>query len=154
MKRKRNPVVETEVLTKSGRRCCICFGLSRDFEVKKGQIAHLDHDPTNTTTSNLAFLCLEHHDFYDTKTSQSKGLTLQEVKSYREELYEAFQAFKDENLPQVQNGLREFFIAQQHLHAEIIEKLELIISSMNGWPEHQRNIEQKSLDILDTIKEQ
>jgi hypothetical protein len=79
---------ETEVLTRSRRRCCICFGLARDVEVKKGQIAHLDHDSSNSSLDNLAFLCLEHHDLYDSSTSQSKNLTMAEVKKYRAELYD------------------------------------------------------------------
>lgn len=81
--------IETEVLTRSGRRCCICFGLGADFEEKAGQIAHLDRDPSNCKIENLAFLCLPHHDQYDSKTSQSKGLTISEVKQYRTQLYEA-----------------------------------------------------------------
>lgn len=56
--------------------------------MKKGQIAHLDRDRTNNAEDNLAFLCLDHHDEYDSKTSQSKGLTEQEVKVYREQLYQ------------------------------------------------------------------
>ncbi len=77
-----------EVLTRSRRRCCICFGLRRDIEVKAGQIAHLDGDRSNNTFDNLAFLCLEHHDHFDSRTSQSKNFTLSEVKKYREELYD------------------------------------------------------------------
>jgi Leucine-rich repeat (LRR) protein len=81
------PDIETKVLTLSRRRCCLCFGLNGDFGEKKGQIAHLDHDRTNNKLENLAFLCLEHHDSYDSKTSQSKGIKEKEVKNYREELY-------------------------------------------------------------------
>jgi deoxycytidine triphosphate deaminase len=33
------------------------------------------------------FLCLEHHDLYDTKTSQSKGITRHELIFYRDALY-------------------------------------------------------------------
>ena len=80
---------ETEVLTQSGRRCCICFGLHRDFDLKQGQIAHLDRNNQNNKFENLAFLCLEHHDMYDTTTSQSKGWTPDEVKKYRDLLYKA-----------------------------------------------------------------
>jgi len=80
--------IETTVLLKSRRRCCICFGLNRDIEHKPGQIAHLDHNSSNNKLENLAFLCLTHHDQYDTKTSQSKNLTLNEVKHYRKQLYE------------------------------------------------------------------
>jgi hypothetical protein len=57
-------------------------------EVKTGQIAHLDRDRSNSTADNLAFLCLVHHDHYDSRTSQSKNLTVGEVKAYRTELYD------------------------------------------------------------------
>jgi DNA-binding transcriptional regulator YhcF (GntR family) len=87
-RKKPTPVTEAEVLTRSRRRCCICFGLSRSVEVKAGQIAHLDGDNSNSDLDNLAFLCFEHHDQYDSSTSQSKNFTLPEVKRYREELYE------------------------------------------------------------------
>lgn len=79
---------QTEVLLQSRRRCCICFGLNRDFDEKKGQIAHLDRNNKNHKFDNLAFMCLEHHDVYDTQTSQSKGWTKDEVKRYRDLLYE------------------------------------------------------------------
>lgn len=78
---------ETSVLVKSGRRCAICFGLHSDTRVQKGQIAHLDQDPSNSTETNLLFLCLLHHDEYDSRTSQAKGLTMEEVRHYRQQLY-------------------------------------------------------------------
>jgi len=81
------PQTEMQVLTSSRRRCCICFGLNRDVRVKVGQIAHLDRDNTNTALDNLAFFCFEHHDRYDSRTSQSKNFSISEVKSYRDELY-------------------------------------------------------------------
>src|SRR5262245_7155701 len=34
-----------------------------------GQIAHLDHDPTNNKLENLCFVCQPHHGQYDSKTS-------------------------------------------------------------------------------------
>ena len=80
---------ETEVLLSSRRRCAICFGLNRDASVKQGQIAHLDRDRSNNKIENLAFLCLDHHDQYDSRMSQSKGLKSTEVKYYRAELEEA-----------------------------------------------------------------
>jgi hypothetical protein len=85
---------ETEVLIKSGRRCCICFGLHRDLEPKQGQIAHLDRDHQNNNVENLAFLCLPHHDEYDTRTSQSRGWTIREAKQYRSMLYEAIEELR------------------------------------------------------------
>jgi hypothetical protein len=81
--------VITGVLRSSRRRCCICFGLNRDTSLKAGQIAHLDQDSANSAEDNLAFLCLEHHDEFDSRTSQRKGLTRGEVKAYRSELYQA-----------------------------------------------------------------
>lgn len=87
-RKKPDQVTETEVLTRSRRRCCICFGLNRDVQVKSGQIAHLDGNSSNSEQDNLVFLCLEHHDQVDSRTSQSKNLTIQEVKKYREELHE------------------------------------------------------------------
>lgn len=56
--------------------------------MKKGQIAHLDHDSSNNDLESLAFLCLPHHDQYDSRTSQSKNFMTAEVKGYRRELHE------------------------------------------------------------------
>ena len=85
--------VKDDVLVRSRRRCCICYGLHHDSEPKKGQLAHLDQNPCNNDPDNLAFLCLEHHDEYDSSTSQSKGLTKEELKRYREELYAHFESW-------------------------------------------------------------
>lgn len=86
--------VQTEVLIKSGRRCSLCFGLNGDLEIKQGQIAHLDQNKTNNKFFNLIFLCLPHHDAYDSKTSQSKGITKDELKKYREALYQKIEQLK------------------------------------------------------------
>lgn len=87
-RKKINSSTELDVLTRSRRRCCICFGLHRDVGVKSGQIAHLDGNRSNGAADNLAFLCLVHHDQYDSTTKQSKNLTVQEVKKYRAELFD------------------------------------------------------------------
>jgi hypothetical protein len=79
--------VEKQVLLLCRRRCCICFGLNRDVKQKQGQIAHLSRDSGDSDLDNLAFLCLPHHDDYDSRTSQSKGLRESEVRQYRKELY-------------------------------------------------------------------
>lgn len=81
------PEVAVDVLATSRRRCCVCLALASDDAEKNGQIVHLDHDSSNNDPDNLAFLCLEHHDQYDSRTSQSKGLTIGEVKRYRTELH-------------------------------------------------------------------
>jgi hypothetical protein len=88
MKRPALPAaVEIEVLTRSARRCSLCYGLNKDFSEKQGQIAHLDKNSSNHTLANLVFLCLNHHDQYDGKSSQSKGYRSGEVKHYQEALY-------------------------------------------------------------------
>ena len=69
----------------------MCCGLNRDTAIKQGQIAHLDQDRANNDVANLAFLCLAHHDQYDSKTSQSKGITLGEAHRFRKELHEAIE---------------------------------------------------------------
>ena len=84
--------IEEEVLILARRRCCVCFGLDRDTQMKQGQIVHLDHDAANNELDNLAFLCLPHHDQYDSKTSQSKGLTFNEVRRFRRELHDAIES--------------------------------------------------------------
>jgi hypothetical protein len=90
MDRKRTPVeIETSVLVKSARRCTLCFHLSCDLREKRGQIAHLDKDPSNSAEDNLAFMCLDHHTLYDSKTGQHKNYTIREAKIAREQLYEA-----------------------------------------------------------------
>ena len=59
--------------------------------VTSGQIVHLDGDASNSKEDNLAFLCLEHHDQFDSRTSQGKGFTKDEVVYYRDQLYKDVQ---------------------------------------------------------------
>lgn len=82
--------VQTYVLTRSRRRCCMCYYLHGDLsEKKQGQTARLDHDRENNNPDNLAWLCaVPHHDHYDGKTSQTKNYTMAEVKYHRRVLYE------------------------------------------------------------------
>jgi len=68
----------------------LCAGLHDDFGIKKGQIAHIDGNSSNSDSDNLVYLCLDHHDELDSKTSQSKGLTFEELKEYRRRLYEHY----------------------------------------------------------------
>jgi len=74
-KRVRSADVETKVLLKSKRRCCLCFGLNNDDAEKQGQIAHIDGNRSNSKEDNLAFLCMRHHALKGTKTRQHKGLS-------------------------------------------------------------------------------
>jgi hypothetical protein len=81
------PDVQTQVLTSSQRRCCLCYYVSKNQAERKGQIAHLNQDRSNSDADNLVFLCLEHHDAFDSRTSQSKGYSEGEVRHYRDRMY-------------------------------------------------------------------
>ena len=94
---------ETRLLVQSRRRCCLCFGLSRDLTEKKGQVAHVDHNPANNEDDNLAWLCFDHHDDYDGKTSQSKRFTQEELREHRERLYLALAEMAPEESAQGAN---------------------------------------------------
>lgn len=83
---------QASVLLQCRRRCSICYGLNRDNGEKRGQIAHIDRCRTNNSLGNLVFLCLEHHDEYDSSTRLSKGLTQTELRVFRAELIEALDA--------------------------------------------------------------
>ncbi|MGO9016191.1 MAG: hypothetical protein ACLQF0_14575 [Dissulfurispiraceae bacterium] len=79
---------EFRVLESSARRCCLCFGVNHDYAEKRGQVAHLDHDPANSAYENLAWMCLTHHDEYDSKSSQTKNYSEYEARKYRQALYD------------------------------------------------------------------
>src|SRR5688572_20084380 len=86
-KRKAIPkATEAEVLLQCKRRCCVCVGLNGDLSVKSLQIAHLDGNRNNNRSDNLAPLCFDHHNEYDSIPSQSKKLTPAEIKAYRASL--------------------------------------------------------------------
>lgn len=80
---------KTEVLQRCKRHCCLCFGLRNIKEVVQGQIVHLDRDPSNSDLDNLAYLCLECHKNYDTRSNRVLAYTPEEIRYYREQLYRA-----------------------------------------------------------------
>jgi len=84
--------VETAVLTKCRRRCAFCFVLENDITAKPGEIAHIDRDPSNASLENAAYLCMGHHDEYDSTPSQTKGLTPDELREHQAMLYEFLSA--------------------------------------------------------------
>ena len=136
-RKKIKPETETKVLSSSRRRCCICFGVNRDFSEKKGQIAHLDKDNTNASFDNLAFLCFEHHDVYDSKTSQSKNYTISEVKEYRKELYSSIIPIIEERskiIKQKDNTTRQSKGLSKFKRDEIKQIIIEVMSEMG--PEH------------------
>ncbi len=86
-RRRPNRLIEKDVMIASRRRCCLCVFLNNRNEVRKGQIAHLNRDSGDSRFENLVYLCLEHHDEYDSRPSQSKALLFEEVRDYRDRLY-------------------------------------------------------------------
>lgn len=144
--RRRDKHAETEVLIKSGRRCCLCFGLHRDFGVKRGQVAHLDRNPANSSVENLVFLCIEHHEEYDTRTSQSKGWTIQELVTYRTELYRYREMETLRSLPIVTDQL------MQHL-GPVLTSLAGISSEMAALKQ-DRDSFRKFMAVVDTKLDQ
>ena len=113
-------VVELQVLDASRRRCALCFHFNGDLAEKLGQIAHLDDDPSNSDEDNLAFLCLEHHSLYDSRTKQHKNYTLAEAKKARDDLYEAIKADRHIAATAIQTRGRE---ADRQVLAEIMTLL-------------------------------
>jgi hypothetical protein len=79
-------IIQHDILIKSRRRCALCYFYQNDIDVKKGQIAHIDRDSSNNKENNLVFLCLEHHDQYDSKHSQTKGFLKEEIITAKTEL--------------------------------------------------------------------
>src|SRR6202041_1389567 len=63
----------------------------RSLRVRRGQIAHV-RAPTVVTVENGAYLCLRHHERYDSRSRQSKGFTPAELIAYRTKLYAAIEA--------------------------------------------------------------
>ena len=85
--RKKTPVAtETSVLVKSRRVCSLCWALRRDGRSKPGQIAHSNRKRDDASEKNLVWLCLPCHDDYDTSKSQSKNVTINELRAYKSAL--------------------------------------------------------------------
>ena len=78
---------EAEVLIRSRRRCCLCYFWKHDAAQKDGQLAHVDRNPDNASNDNLAYLCFEHHNQYDSTQTQGKSITEHELKHARAQLY-------------------------------------------------------------------
>jgi len=68
----------------------LCWFWNADKSQKDGQIAHIDHDHSNSAANNLVYLCLEHHNQYDARQYQSKGITEDEVCRARADLLRQF----------------------------------------------------------------
>lgn len=85
-----SPRVQAEVVLKSKRRCAFCVGLLNNHEVRVGQIAHINRNHEDARFENLAWLCLEHHDQYDSTTSVTKNLTEIELRAHRDAIHRLY----------------------------------------------------------------
>ena len=157
---------EAEVLIQSARRCCVCFGLHNNYSIKSGQIAHLDRNNQNNYFDNLAFLCFEHHDQYDTTTSQSKGWSLKEIKKYRNLLYQevdkrrAGKLTVDNEVSQLRGGATGFLIGERlreiriELGLSSSEFVEAIgFSSEQKYLKKEDNLEDRTTSEIFRIQE-
>ena len=120
--------VEASVLVKSKRRCCLCVFLQNDDSVKRGQIAHINRDPGDNSERNLVFLCLDHHDEYDGRTSVSKGLTKEEVRRYRDLLYKNYEDEVSRPLWNVPYPRNDFFTGRE----EFLDQLHRALTSVGS----------------------
>lgn len=77
---KRTPIptsVQNKVLVSNRHACCVCQ--------KDGvQLHHIDGDPSNNDISNLAALCLDHHDRATMIGALTKKLTPTQVRHYKQ----------------------------------------------------------------------
>ncbi len=95
----------------------------------------MDRDNQNNKFDNLAFLCLEHHDQYDSKSSQSKGLSLGEIKRYRTSLYEAMKERRELSWP----------ASPKSTFNVLIDEIDLTKSLLGECQENQCLLEEQAL---------
>jgi hypothetical protein len=138
---------QVEVLAACRRRCAICFGLNRDTGIKPGQIAHLDRDAANPSFDNLVFLCLEHHDQFDSRTSQSKGLTSDEVRRFRQELATAIEHEYHPPTPDLISDRATPALALKRATIRENSAAEIIVNLKAGTPSHLFFAKAKDLHI-------
>jgi hypothetical protein len=83
MKKERTPVpddISAEVMFRHDRTCCVCR--ERGLAV---QIHHIDEDPANHAITNLAVLCLEHHEQTQLRGGFAKKLKAADITRYRDD---------------------------------------------------------------------
>ncbi|MBL7981102.1 MAG: HNH endonuclease [Flavobacteriales bacterium] len=70
--------IATAVLIASDRKCCVCREPRLDL-----QIHHIDDDPSNNDLSNLAALCLQHHNDTQKKGGFGRHLNASQIREYK-----------------------------------------------------------------------
>ncbi|MFU8789767.1 MAG: HNH endonuclease [Methylobacter sp.] len=122
-------VVQADVVIKSKRRCALCVGLDGNTSERPGQIAHLNGDHSDNRFENLVWLCLEHHDKFDSTTSQTKNYTQLEVRNHRDKLYQMYSSSKysPEDIELARKYLKEYatvFTYIFHEYSELAFKID------------------------------
>lgn len=104
------PTVQADVLIKCRRRCALCVGVDGNMSERSGQIAHINGNHADNRFENLVWLCLDHHDRFDSTTSQTKNYTQIEVRNYRDNLYQIYASseYSDADLSLVRSYLHEY----------------------------------------------
>lgn len=69
-----------QVLFESDRTCCVCRQSGKGV-----QIHHMDGDPSNNSTDNLAVLCLECHHLTQTRGGFDRKLDAAQVALYKKD---------------------------------------------------------------------
>lgn len=123
------PVVQADVVISSRRRCPLCVFLDDNESERPGQIAHLNGDHSDNRFENLTWLCLEHHDKFDSTTSQTKNYTQVEVRNYRDRLYQRYAAsdYSQEDVTLTREYLRHYsqvFTYIFHEYSELAFKID------------------------------
>jgi hypothetical protein len=82
--------VQSNVITKSASRCVICYAtrVNTDVAYPSFQIAHIDKNNANNSEDNLALLCFDHHNLYDSTFSQGKNYNKETIIAWRQALYD------------------------------------------------------------------
>lgn len=80
---------EDDVFERSRERCAACFFRYDDLRVKRGQLAHVNHNKLDMRAANLVFLCRKHHEDYDTPRPTTKRVSARRMRMLRQSLYEA-----------------------------------------------------------------
>jgi hypothetical protein len=159
-RKKTPPEIEVDVFDNSRRRCALCFWLHGDLSEKRGQIAHLDDNPSNYSPENLVFLCLDHHTQYDSRTSQHKNYTIDEVKTARDRLYAAIREGRHVSIAGTplpgNNKLEELRVAAlQRLHESLVrghnELNRLARAKLQTEEEYRTKVEAYEFAFLDAF---
>ena len=112
--------IEKQVLLASQRLCAMCAWLNDDWTPKAQiQIAHSDRNKNNNAPANLVVLCLNHHDQYDSITSQSKRITPHELREWKQKIEKRFSQEYTDSFPE---SAQELFTIEELKDIDLTDK--------------------------------